>query len=91
MTAPTSTVALQNVKTAVVSRRVTDVSMPLVTFTYEVTVGGEVVSSTSTLRFRTPDEIEQDLDAHAFDVIETRNAPDRPGKELVYLARRRPN
>lgn len=83
------TVALQNGKTAVVSRRVTEVSMPLVTFTYETTMDGEVIPSTSTLRFRTRDQIETDLDAHGFDVVDIRDAPDRPGKEYVFLARRR--
>ncbi len=86
--APT-TVALQDGRTAVVSSSVTEVSMPLVTFVHEVSVDGEAVSSTSTLRFRTANQIEQDLDAHDFEVVAIRDAPDRPGKEFVFLARRR--
>jgi len=33
-------------------------------------------------------EIEKDLVAAGFDVADVRDAPDRPGKELVFLARR---
>lgn len=85
---PPTSVTLDDGRTAVVSRRVTDVSMPLVTFVYDATVDGEVVTSTSTLRFRDRDQIEQDLHAHGFGVVDVREAPDRPGKELVFLARR---
>jgi 2-polyprenyl-3-methyl-5-hydroxy-6-metoxy-1,4-benzoquinol methylase len=87
-TTPT-TIALHDGTTAVVTRRVTEVSMPLVTFTYEISVGSEVLSSTTTLRFRTPDQIEQDLEDQNFQVADIRDAPDRPGKEFVFLARRR--
>jgi len=72
----------------VMSTTVTEVALPLVTFESETTVGGEVVASASTLRFRERDEVERDLDEHGFDVVEVRDAPDRPGKELVFLARR---
>ena len=61
----------------------------MVTFMYEVSIGSEVLSSSSTLRFRTPDQIEQDLEAQDFEVADIRDAPDRPGKEFVFLARRR--
>ena len=87
--APTS-VALPGGPTVVVSRTVTEVALPLVTFETKTTVGGEVVPSSSTLRFRSRDEVERDLADHGFDVVEVRDAPDRPGKELVFLARRRP-
>ena len=72
----------------VVSTTLTEVALPLVTFESETTVGGEVVASASTLRFRERDEVERDLNEHGFDVVEVRDAPDRPGKELVFLARR---
>jgi len=72
----------------VVSTTVTEVALPLVTFESETTVGGQVVASASTLRFRERDEVERDLNEHGFDVVEVRDAPDHPGKELVFLARR---
>ncbi len=72
----------------VVSTTVTAVALPLVTFESTTTIGGEVVTSASTLRFRERDEVERDLDKHGFDVVAVRAAPDRPGKELVFLARR---
>jgi hypothetical protein len=73
----------------VVSRTVTDVDLPLVTFEAKVVVGGEAVTSTSTLRFRSRGEVERGLDRHGFDVVDVRDASDRPGKELVFLAQRR--
>lgn len=71
-----------------VSRTVTEVALPLVTFETSTTVGGESIGSTSTLRFRTRDELEVDLCEHGFRVREVRAAPDRPGLELVLLAQR---
>ncbi|WP_406445317.1 class I SAM-dependent methyltransferase [Streptomyces sp. NBC_00631] len=67
-----------------------DVSRPLVTFrwTYRFAADGQVLTSDSTLRFRRRDEVEQDLDAHGYVVDGVRDAPDRPGKEFVFLARR---
>jgi SAM-dependent methyltransferase len=73
---------------SVMSRTVTAVDLPLVTFETFTTVGGEVVCSESTLRFREQREVERDLEAHGFEVVDVRQAPDRPGKELVFLARR---
>ncbi|MCG7527238.1 methyltransferase domain-containing protein [Streptomyces sp. OfavH-34-F] len=70
--------------------QVTDVSGPLVTFrwTYVFAADGQVLTSDSTLRFRERDEIEADLTAHGYAVHDVRDAPDRPGKEFVFLARR---
>ena len=67
-----------------------EVSRPLVTFrwTYRFAVDGQVLTSDSTLRFRERDEVERDLDAHGYVVDDVRDAPDRPGKEFVFLARR---
>jgi hypothetical protein len=86
---PPTRVALPDGRTAVVTRSVTDVSLPLVTFRGSTTIDDEVLWSTSTLRFRDRHEIERSLDGRGFDVIDVRDAPDRPGKEHVFLAQRR--
>ncbi|HEU5332232.1 MAG TPA: class I SAM-dependent methyltransferase [Actinocrinis sp.] len=67
---------------------VLDVSGPLVTFrsTYVFESDGAVLSSDSTLRFRERDEVEADLAGHGYAVREVRGAPDRPGKEFVFIA-----
>jgi len=83
-----TTVSIPAGETVVVSRTVTEVALPLVTFETETTVGGEVVPSASTLRFRERQEVERDLDEYGFEVVDVRDAPDRPGKELVFLTRR---
>ena len=49
---------------------------------------GCTLTSESTLRFRGRDEVEADLVAHGFTVDDVRDAPDRPGRELVFVARR---
>jgi hypothetical protein len=68
----------------------TDVSLPLVRFTgtYVFHRDGTVLTSDSTLRFRERDEVEADLAAADFGLHEVREAPDRPGRELVFIARR---
>ncbi|RLV49965.1 class I SAM-dependent methyltransferase [Nocardioides mangrovicus] len=72
-----------------VSRTVTDVDLPLVTFASTMVVDQVPITSTSTLRFRDREELERDLSAHGFEVVDLREAPDRPGKEMVLLCRRR--
>ncbi|WP_371673640.1 class I SAM-dependent methyltransferase [Streptomyces sp. NBC_00289] len=69
---------------------VIEASGPLVTFrwTYVFAADGQVLTSDSTLRFRERHEIEADLTAHGFAVDDVRDAPDRPGREFVFLARR---
>lgn len=69
---------------------VTGVNGPLVTFrwTYVFRADGEVLTSDSTLRFRERDEIERELLSQGYEVREVRDAPDRPGREFVFLARR---
>jgi SAM-dependent methyltransferase len=74
--------------TVLFSRTVTEVAPPLVTFESTTTLGGEPLLSSSTLRFRPRAEVERDLVDHGFAVVDVRDAPDRPGKELVFLARR---
>ena len=49
---------------------------------------GDVLTSDSTIRFRERGEIEDSLAAHGYALDEVRDAPDRPGRELVFLARR---
>ncbi|MGW0812031.1 class I SAM-dependent methyltransferase [Streptomyces viridiviolaceus] len=70
--------------------RLVEVSGPLVTFrwTYVFAADGEVLTSESTLRFREREEVEADLVACGFAVEEVRGAPDRPGREFVFVARR---
>jgi len=84
--APT-TVELPNGTSAVVSRTVTRVDLPLVTFESPTVLDGHPLISASTLRFRDPREIERDLTTHGLRMMEIRDAPDRPGKELVVIAR----
>ena len=69
---------------------VTDIDAPLVSFrwTWVFDSDGEVLTSDSTLRFRERDEVEAALVAHGYSVDGVRDAPDRPGRELVYFARR---
>ncbi|MFG2819756.1 class I SAM-dependent methyltransferase [Kitasatospora sp. NPDC048365] len=63
---------------------------PLVTFrwTYLFAADGQRLTSESTLRFRERPEVEADLTAQGFRLLDVRDAPDRPGRELVFLARR---
>ncbi len=70
--------------------RLVEVAPPLVTFrwTYVFAADGRVLTSDSTLRFREREEVEADLAAHGYLVREVRDAPDRPGREFVFLARR---
>jgi hypothetical protein len=49
---------------------------------------GSVETSDSTLRFRSPPEIASSLGEAGFAVEDVRDAPDRPGRELVFIARR---
>jgi SAM-dependent methyltransferase len=69
---------------------VTDINGALVTFrwTWVFATDGRALTSDSTLRFRERDEIEAALVAHGYVVDGVRGAPDRPGRELVFFARR---
>jgi SAM-dependent methyltransferase len=71
-------------------REVTGVSLPFVSFRYTYTflADGAVVTSDSTLRFRSRDEVESSLAAHGYRVLDVREAPDRPGREFVFIAER---
>ena len=66
-----------------------DVSLPLVTFRWTfVFEDGEILTSDSTLRFRERDEVASTLAANGYVVEDVRDAPDRPGREFVFVARR---
>ncbi|SDY93093.1 hypothetical protein SAMN05661080_05060 [Modestobacter sp. DSM 44400] len=53
-----------------------------------VLVDGSVLSSESTLRFRTRAELLESVASAGLVVDEVRDAPDRPGRELVVIAHR---
>jgi SAM-dependent methyltransferase len=69
----------------------TEVRPPFISFrmTFVFETEGAVLTSDSTLRFRSSAEISASLHAAGFDVEEVRDAPDRPGLELVFVSRRR--
>jgi hypothetical protein len=47
-----------------------------------------VLTSESTLRFRERHEVLTDLDQCGYIAFDVRDAPDRPGREFVFIARR---
>jgi SAM-dependent methyltransferase len=68
----------------------TEVSGQLVSFR-SVTVfeaDATVLTSDSTLRFRERDEVEASLAAAGYRLDDVRDAPDRPGREFVFVASR---
>ncbi|MCX3291411.1 class I SAM-dependent methyltransferase [Streptomyces sp. NEAU-H22] len=67
-----------------------DVSGPLVTFrwTYVFVADGQRLTSVSTLRCRARQEVEAALAAQGYVMEDVRDAPDRPGREFVFVARR---
>lgn len=69
---------------------VTGVDGELVTFDSPTIfhADGERIDSTSTLRFRSRAAIEDSLVAAGYEMVDVRDAPDRPGREWVFLARR---
>jgi hypothetical protein len=75
------------------SLEITDVSLPFVSFRYTYRFGadGAVVTSDSTLRFRDRGEVESQLAAAGYQVLDVRDAPDRPGREFVFIAGRLAN
>ncbi|GAA4158623.1 class I SAM-dependent methyltransferase [Gryllotalpicola daejeonensis] len=48
---------------------------------------GTVIEVDTTLRFRTEQELRVSLAAAGFETLEVREAPDRPGREFVFIAR----
>ena len=69
---------------------VTDVQNSFVSFrvTYIFESDGAVIPSDSTLRFRSREEITNTLRDVGLLLDEVREAPDRPGREFVFIARR---
>lgn len=67
-----------------------DVNLPLVSFRYTFVfhADGAVITSDSTLRFRSRSEVIDSLLAADLSVESIRDAPDRPGLEFVFVARR---
>ncbi|MCK8433139.1 class I SAM-dependent methyltransferase [Streptomyces sp. D2-8] len=67
-----------------------DVSGPLVTFrwTCVFAADGQTLGSDSTLCFRERQGIEVELAAQGYAVEDVRDAPDRPGRKFVFVARR---
>lgn len=68
----------------------TTIDGPLVGFrwTWTFDADGATLTSESTLRFRDRNEVQADLHAVGYEVLDVRDAQDRPGLELVFLARR---
>jgi SAM-dependent methyltransferase len=68
-------------------REVTEVRLPYVSFRFTYRFAdGSVVTSDSTLRFRSQAEVEASLAEQGFRVLDVRQAPDRPGREFVFIA-----
>lgn len=66
---------------------VVSVDEPLVSFRHHwhFESDGTDLTSDSTLRFRTQDQLRASLATAGFDVTDVRDAPDRPGLEWVFL------
>ena len=67
---------------------VTDVSGELVTFRSTLVFEDATITSESTLRFRDREQVGRDLEEAGFVTLGVRDAPDRPGRELVFVASR---
>lgn len=69
---------------------ITALNWPLVSFrwTWHFAADDSILTSESTLRFRERDEVRADLAANGYIAIDVGDAPDRPGHELVFRARR---
>jgi SAM-dependent methyltransferase len=69
-----------------------EVELPYVSFshTFRFRSDGTELRSDSTLRFRGRDEVAGTLDAAGLRLREVRDAPDRPGREFVFVAQRLP-
>lgn len=66
--------------------QLTEVRLPTVSFRDTFTFGdGQILTSDSTLRFRDRNELDAGLTAAGFRITDVRQAPDRPGRERVFL------
>jgi SAM-dependent methyltransferase len=70
----------------------TNVALPLVSFrhSFRFIESSDVITSDSTLRFRDREEITESLSVNGFTIDVVRDAPDRPGRELVVIAHSAP-
>jgi len=68
---------------------ITEEAQPVQSFRgyYRFSSDGAVLVSDSTLRFRSREEVERSLGEAQFVVDDVRDAPDRPGREMVFIAR----
>lgn len=73
---------------AAASLDLTEVSGEYVSYrrTYVFAAAGATLTSDSTRRMRTRAELEDSLQAAGYTLAEVRDAPDRPGREWVFLA-----
>ena len=67
---------------------VLEVSEPLVTFrsSFVFAADGATITSDSTLRFRSREQVERSLVAAGYLLEDVRDAPNRPGREFVFVA-----
>lgn len=80
---------VDGVGTVTLRRDVTAIDLPLVSFQQIYTFpDGMRIASDSTLRFRSQVEIDRWLVEAGFLVLDVRDAPDRPGREFVFVARK---
>jgi SAM-dependent methyltransferase len=88
--ASSTRVDVPGVGTVEASVVVTDVAEPLVSFRSEFVFAsdGAVLTSESKLRFRSREELAASLTGAGFALREVRDAPDRPGREFVFIAQR---
>jgi hypothetical protein len=71
-------------------REITEVSLPFVSLrnTYTFLADSKVITSDSTLRFRSRQEVESSLADQGYQTLDIREAPDRPGNEFVFISQR---
>ena len=83
-------VDVAGIGTVVTWVELTRVQLPLVAFrwTFVFEADGSVLTSESTLRFRNDTQVLESLSDAGFIIQEIRDAPDRPGQELVFIAMR---
>jgi 2-polyprenyl-3-methyl-5-hydroxy-6-metoxy-1,4-benzoquinol methylase len=66
----------------------TGVDGELVSFRSTLVFADATLTSESTLRFRGREAVSRDLEAAGLVILDVRDAPDRPGRELVFVAQR---
>jgi ubiquinone/menaquinone biosynthesis C-methylase UbiE len=71
--------------------QLTEVNLPLVSFrfAYHFRADETTIVSESTIRFRSQREIEMSLQQEGFTIRDVREAPDRLGRELVFITYRK--